>query len=87
MQYLCSIAATVGDIVCEPDEYALLVKDLKASGLIKDHRKGVKVHKNSFSGREFVQWVIKTKQLGIKEVKFPSESNRKTRMLRYRESC
>ena len=33
------------------------------SGLIKDHRSGLRVHKNSFSGKEFVQWVVDKKGL------------------------
>ncbi|CAG2211928.1 unnamed protein product [Mytilus edulis] len=49
---------------CELDEYAQLVKDLRASGLIKDNRQGLlTVHKNSFSGKEFVDWIVKTKEL------------------------
>ncbi|ESP05372.1 hypothetical protein LOTGIDRAFT_227994 [Lottia gigantea] len=56
-------SADPGEIVCEPDEYAILVHDLKDSGLIKDHRKGLKTYKNSFSGKDFVDWVVKTKQL------------------------
>ncbi|XP_070554538.1 uncharacterized protein [Ptychodera flava] len=51
------------DFTCELDEYALLVRDLKASGLIKDHRSGLKVHKKSFTGKEFVDWIVKTKQV------------------------
>ncbi|KAK3611987.1 hypothetical protein CHS0354_011647 [Potamilus streckersoni] len=53
----------MGDFSCEPDEYAQLVKSLRQSGLIKDHRQGLKVHKNSFSGKEFVDWLVKTKEL------------------------
>ncbi|KAK6188137.1 hypothetical protein SNE40_004387 [Patella caerulea] len=52
-----------GDIICDPDEYAKIVQDLKESGLIKDHRQGIKTHKNSFCGKEFVDWVVKTKGL------------------------
>ena len=49
---------------CELDEYAQLVKDLRKSGLIKDHRQGLlTVHKNSFSGKEFVDWVVNSKKL------------------------
>lgn len=55
----------MSDFKCEMDEYAQLVKDLRKSGLIKDHRQGLlTVHKNSFSGKEFVDWVVKTKMLG-----------------------
>lgn len=52
-----------GDIQCELDEYAQLVKELRESGIIKDHRVFLKNHKNSFSGKEFVDWVVKTKEL------------------------
>ncbi|XP_033738252.1 LOW QUALITY PROTEIN: uncharacterized protein LOC117325864 [Pecten maximus] len=52
-----------GDFTCEPDEYAKLVQDLKASGLIKDHSKILTTYKRSFVGREFVDWVVKTKGL------------------------
>lgn len=53
----------VGDFACEPDEYAVLVKNLRASGLIKDHRRLLMVHKNTFVGKEFVDWTVKTKGL------------------------
>ena len=56
--------STALDFTCEPDEYSLLVQDLKASGIIKDHRKGLKTYKNSFTGKDFVNWVTKTKGLG-----------------------
>lgn len=53
----------VGDFTCEPDEYAVLVKNLRASGLIKDHRRFLLVQKNTFVGKEFVDWIVKTKGL------------------------
>ncbi|KAH3698494.1 uncharacterized protein LOC127862312 isoform X2 [Dreissena polymorpha] len=57
-------SADPGDFVCEPDEYAELVQDLRKSGIIKDHRSGLlRSYKNSFSGKDFVDWVVKTKQL------------------------
>lgn len=56
-------ASDPGDIECEPDEYAALVKELRSSGIIKDHRVFLVSHKNSFSGKEFVDWVVKTKEL------------------------
>ncbi|PVD23300.1 hypothetical protein C0Q70_16566 [Pomacea canaliculata] len=52
-----------GNFTCEQDEYAKLVVELKASGIIKDHRQGLRVHKNTFCGKEFVDWVFKTKGL------------------------
>ncbi|WAR22899.1 DPTOR-like protein [Mya arenaria] len=52
-----------GDISCELDEYAAFVKELRSSGIIKDHWSGLSRHKNSFSGRAFVDWVVETKQV------------------------
>ena len=54
----------LADFACEPDEYAALVQELKESGLIKDHRRGLTVYKKSFTGKEFVNWIVKNKQLG-----------------------
>jgi hypothetical protein len=56
--------ADVGDFSCEPDEYAILVKNLKESGLIKDHRRMLILQKNTFVGKEFVDWIVETKKLG-----------------------
>lgn len=58
------------EFICEPDEYALLVKDLKQSGLIKDHRSGLRTYKNSFIGKDFVKWVMQTKGLGMFAIYF-----------------
>ena len=58
------ISGGLGEFVCEPDEYAQLVQELKTSGIIKDHRSGFSVHKNSFTGKDFVNWVVKSKGLG-----------------------
>ncbi|XP_046565783.1 uncharacterized protein LOC124274466 [Haliotis rubra] len=55
--------ADTGDFTCEPDEYARLVQELRQSGLIADHRQGLTVHKKSFMGKEFVDWVVKNKGL------------------------
>lgn len=53
-----------GDIICEPDEYSALVQALRESGIVKDHRAGLlTTHKNSFTGKAFVDWVVKTKEL------------------------
>ena len=50
---------------CELDEYAQLVKDFKESGLIKDRRKGlIHNYKNSFIGREAVDWLVSSKKVG-----------------------
>ncbi|ELU10998.1 hypothetical protein CAPTEDRAFT_203097 [Capitella teleta] len=57
------------DIVCEPDEYARLVMDLKGSGIIKDQGGGFlsRSQKSCFKGKDFVSWVTKTKHLGHPE--------------------
>lgn len=53
------------DFTCELDEYAQLVKDFKESGLIKDRRKGlIHNYKNSFLGREAVDWLVSSKKVG-----------------------
>lgn len=53
------------DFTCELDEYAQLVKDFKAGGLIKDHRKGlIHNYKNSFVGKEAVDWLVSKKKVG-----------------------
>lgn len=54
-----------GEFVCEPDEYAALVVELRKSGIIKDHRKGFQLHKNSFTGKDFVDWLVKLKETGM----------------------
>ncbi|XP_068755580.1 uncharacterized protein [Montipora capricornis] len=51
------------DFTCELDEYAQLVKDVKDSGIIKDHRKGIRFHKNSFVGKELVDWLMLSKKV------------------------
>ncbi|XP_041359052.1 uncharacterized protein LOC121375589 [Gigantopelta aegis] len=57
------VDAGSGNFVCEPDEYVQLVQELRKSGLIGDHWQGIRVHHNSFVGRDFVNWVVKNKQL------------------------
>ena len=48
------------DVVCEPDEYARLVEDVKKSGIIRNNRRGLKSYKNTFSGNDFVTWYSNT---------------------------
>lgn len=59
------ILGSVADFLCEPDEYALLVENLKKSGIIKDNRSGLRSIKNSFSGKQFVDWVVEHKNLSM----------------------
>ncbi|XP_077981062.1 uncharacterized protein LOC144436208 [Glandiceps talaboti] len=51
------------DFTCELDEYALLIRDLKSSGLIKDHGSYFNRKKKAFVGAEFIDWLVKTKQV------------------------
>lgn len=62
--WTCVLFIDPGDITCEPDEYAEFVKELRQSGIIKDHGSLLRKYKNSFSGKEFVDWVVKTKEVG-----------------------
>ena len=48
---------------CELDEYAKLKEELKASGIIKDHGWLFKTQKNSFTGKDAVDWLVSSKQL------------------------
>lgn len=56
---------------CEPDEYASLVDELKKEGIIGPHRRkgaGVlpclgKVVKDSFTGKDFVDWCVDKKMM------------------------
>ncbi|XP_014667662.1 PREDICTED: uncharacterized protein LOC106809184 [Priapulus caudatus] len=55
--------AGLEDFVCEPDQYAALVADLRSSGIISDHRKGLSMYKHSFTGKNFIDWVVKTREV------------------------
>lgn len=51
---------------CELDEYAAFVHELRQSGIVKDHRPGgllSKKFKDSFSGLDFVNWVMEAKNV------------------------
>ena len=50
---------------CELDEYAELTKELRDSGIVGDHWKNLKNYKNSFVGKEAVDWLVKYKNLGV----------------------
>jgi len=53
------------EFTCEVDEYAELVKCIKDSGLVKDHRQAlIHTHKNSFIGKDVVDWLMKTREVG-----------------------
>ncbi|XP_051814581.1 uncharacterized protein zgc:152951 isoform X2 [Acanthochromis polyacanthus] len=52
---------TDGEFMCEKDELADLVEDLKHGSVIGCHRKGLTLHKKSFTGNELVDWLQKDK--------------------------
>lgn len=64
MECCCFVFLDPSHLVCEIDEYAELVAELKASGIIQNHRQGLKTLKNTFRGNDFVNWIVSTKQLG-----------------------
>ena len=49
---------------CEQDEYAELVKQIKDSGIVKDHHSFLRTYRNTFKGKEAVDWLVQTKQVG-----------------------
>ena len=51
------------DFKCEPDEYAKLVAEFKAAGIIGDNRKGLFLQKNTFLGSQLVTYLTTNKQL------------------------
>ncbi|XP_057314241.1 uncharacterized protein LOC130655492 isoform X1 [Hydractinia symbiolongicarpus] len=51
------------DFQCELDEYGELVKELRDSGIVKEHKRNLKTYKNSFIGKEAVDWLVKNKDL------------------------
>lgn len=52
------------ELMCERDEYADLVQDLKHASVIGSHRRGLTVYKKSFSGEQLVDWLQKEKGMG-----------------------
>ena len=53
-----------GEFVCELDEYAAVVRDMKNAKLIGDNRIGILNYKNSFKGEQLIKWLVKEKGLG-----------------------
>lgn len=50
---------------CErDDDFADLVEDLKHGNVIGSHRRGLTLHKKSFSGDQLVDWLQKEKGMG-----------------------
>ncbi|XP_075896392.1 uncharacterized protein LOC142897743 isoform X1 [Nelusetta ayraudi] len=52
---------TDGGFECEKDELAELVEKLKHAGVVGSHRKGLTVHKKSFSGAQLLEWLQREK--------------------------
>ena len=50
--------------MCEKDELADLVQDLKHGSVIGSQRRGLSVYKKSFSGDQLVDWLQKEKGMG-----------------------
>lgn len=55
---------TLTDFVCERDELADLVEDIKHGHVIGSHRRGLAIYKKSFSGTQLVDWLQKEKGMG-----------------------
>ncbi|KAF6028836.1 hypothetical protein EB796_012821 [Bugula neritina] len=59
-----TLSAEADDMLaCEPDEFARLVTEIKSSGIIADHRSGIFKQKRTFTGRDFVAYVMKAKNM------------------------
>lgn len=58
---------TDGDFMCEKDELADLVEDLKHGSVIGCHRRGLTLYKKSFTGNELVDWLQKDKGMARAE--------------------
>ncbi|KAL7865681.1 hypothetical protein SRHO_G00109280 [Serrasalmus rhombeus] len=53
-----------GEFKCERNAFADTVEELKRSELIGSRRRGLRVHKNSFTGTELVGWLYREQGLG-----------------------
>ncbi|XP_008327060.1 uncharacterized protein LOC103392260 [Cynoglossus semilaevis] len=58
---------TSGEFMCERDELADLVQDLKDGNVIGCQRKGLVLYKKSFSGSQLVEWLQKEKGMAKAE--------------------
>ncbi|KAM9347020.1 uncharacterized protein ABDE67_011345 [Symphorus nematophorus] len=58
---------TDGEFLCERDELANLVEDLKHGSVIGNHRRGLTLYKKSFSGCELVDWLQREKGMARAE--------------------
>ncbi|XP_064167630.1 uncharacterized protein zgc:152951 [Anguilla rostrata] len=56
-----------GENKCERDDFADMVAEFKECGVIGNHRKGLKVYKNSFTGVQLLDWLEREKGLDRSE--------------------
>lgn len=65
-QVVCNmiIGFEVSEFTCELDEYAELVKQIKASGIVKSNGSFLWSYKNTFKGKELVDWLVSSKEVG-----------------------
>ncbi|XP_035250469.1 uncharacterized protein zgc:152951 isoform X4 [Anguilla anguilla] len=52
-----------GENKCERDDFADMVAEFKECGVIGNHRKGLKMYKNSFTGVQLLDWLEREKGL------------------------
>jgi hypothetical protein len=53
---------------CVPDEYAAVAREIRLeSGLVGNHSYHLKVYKDSFIGKELVQWLMRAKRMSEEE--------------------
>ncbi|KAJ8253154.1 hypothetical protein GJAV_G00209720 [Gymnothorax javanicus] len=51
------------EINCERDDFVDMMAEFKHSGVIKNYWRGLKVYKNSFTGQQLLDWLMKEKGL------------------------
>lgn len=61
---VCRPSPALTEFMCERDELAGLVEDLKHASVIGCHRRGLTLYKKSFSGDQLVDWLQKEKGMG-----------------------
>ena len=64
MYYKIYVLDHSSDFVCEPDEYAKLVQEIKESGIIGDNRKGLFKQKRTFTGKSLIDYLMKKQGVG-----------------------
>lgn len=64
VEFVVFFSSDLFNFKCEPDEYFLLVNEMKKDNLIRTNWNFLKSQKNSFSGKDFLKWVVEKKGLG-----------------------